>query len=163
MSVPIHRFISSDVGTLRLWPGPLIRLGLRFFARTPIRLRSLSRLHGWNRISLLENALHPTIAVTKEVTTLINVFTVEPENQPRLLELLRQNTDDVITKLDGWRSTSIIAAANPRKVMIYSQWRDLAAIEAMRTHPEMTAYFPRISAIATIESMAGDVVYSHEA
>jgi len=105
--------------------------------------------------------MNPTIAVTKDLVTLINVFTVEPENQSKLLELLRENTNTVITTLDGWISTSFIAAANQRKVVIYSQWRDLAAIEAMRSNPGMVAYFPKISALATIESIAGDVVYSH--
>jgi quinol monooxygenase YgiN len=115
------------------------------------------------KICLSENTVNPTIAVTKDVTTLINVFAVEPENQQKLLELLRENTENVIAKLAGWISTSFIAAADHKKVVIYSQWRDLAAIAAMRTNPEMMAYFPRIAAIATIESMAGDVVYSHSA
>jgi len=51
-----------------------------------------------------------TIAVTKEVTTLINVLTFEPENQQKLIELLRGNTKSVVTRLDGWISTSFIAA-----------------------------------------------------
>ena len=105
--------------------------------------------------------MNSTLTATKEVVTLINVFTVEPENQSKLLELLRENTNTVITTLDGWISTSFIAAANRRKVVIYSQWRDVAAIEGMRTNPSMMAYFPRISALATLESIAGDVVYSH--
>jgi hypothetical protein len=48
-----------------------------------------------------------TIAVTNEVTTLINILTVEPENQQKLIHLLRESTDDVVSKLNGWISTSI--------------------------------------------------------
>ena len=104
-----------------------------------------------------------TIAVTKEVTTLINIFTFEPENQEKLLELLRGSTENVIHRLDGWISTSFILAKDQRRIVIYSQWRDLASVEAMRSSPDMVAYFPKVAALATIDSFAGDVVYNHHA
>jgi len=40
---------------------------------------------------------------------------------------------------------------------------DLASVEAMRANPGMVAYFPRIAALATLGSFAGDVVYNHHA
>src|SRR5580692_8216099 len=107
--------------------------------------------------------MNTTITVTKEVTTLINTFTVEPENQAPLIELLRENTENVITGLDGWISTSFIAAKDRRHVVIYSQWRDVASVEAMRANPDMVAYFPRIAALAAFDGFAGDVVYNHHA
>ena len=107
--------------------------------------------------------MNTTIAVTKQVTTLINILTVEPEDQQKLIELLRGNTENVVSRLDGWISTSFIAAKDQHHVVIYSQWRDLAAVEAMRSHPEMVAYFPKVAALATIDSFAGDVVYNHHA
>jgi quinol monooxygenase YgiN len=107
--------------------------------------------------------MNATIAVTDKVTTLINVLSVEPDNQAKLIELLRENTEHVITGLDGWISTSFVASKDRRKVVIYSQWRDAASVEAMRTNAGMVAYFPKIAAIAALESVAGDVVYSHRA
>ena len=104
-----------------------------------------------------------TITVTKEVTTLINVLTYDPENQQKLIELLRSNTESVVTRLDGWISTSFIASRDQRHVLIYSQWRDLASVEAMRTNLDMVAYFPRIAALAALDSFAGDVIYNHRA
>jgi quinol monooxygenase YgiN len=83
--------------------------------------------------------MNTTIAVTKEVSTLINILTVEPENQQKLIKLLRDNTEGVVSKLDGWISTSFIAAKDQRHVVIYSQWRDLASVEAMRANPDMVA------------------------
>jgi quinol monooxygenase YgiN len=112
---------------------------------------------------LEENIMSTTITVTKEVTTLINILTVEPENQLELIELLRVNTESVIRGLDGWISTSFITAKDQRRVVIYSQWRDLASVEAMRVNPDMIAYFPRIAALAAFDSLAGDVVYNHHA
>jgi quinol monooxygenase YgiN len=107
--------------------------------------------------------MNTTIAVTKDVTTLINILTVEPENQQKLIELLRDNTENVVSRLDGWKSTSFIAAKDQRHVVIYSQWRDLASVEAMQSNPDMVAYFPRIAALAALDSFAGHVVYNHHA
>ncbi len=104
-----------------------------------------------------------TIAVTKEVTTLINILTVEPENQQKLIKLLRESTECVVSQLDGWISTSFVAAKDDRHVVIYSQWRDLASVEAMQSNPEMIAYFPRVAALAAFDSVAGNVVYNHHA
>jgi quinol monooxygenase YgiN len=104
-----------------------------------------------------------TIAVTKQVTTLINILTVEPENKQTLIELLRGNTEKVVSKLDGWISTSFIAAKDRRHVVIYSQWRAVASVEAMQANPDMAAYFPRIAALAAFDSFVGDVVYNHHA
>jgi quinol monooxygenase YgiN len=102
--------------------------------------------------------MNTTIEVTKKVTTLVNILTVEPENQQKLIRLLR-----VVSRLDGWISTSFIAATDQRHVLIYSQWRDLASVEAMQAAPDMAAYFPRIAALAAFDSFAGHVVYNHHA
>jgi quinol monooxygenase YgiN len=104
-----------------------------------------------------------TIAVTKQITTLINILTVEPENQQKLIELLRRSTENVVSKLDGWISTSFIATKDQRQVVIYSQWRDVASVEAMRANPDMVAYFPKVAALAAFDGFAGDVVYNHHA
>jgi quinol monooxygenase YgiN len=101
-----------------------------------------------------------TIAVNPDVTTLINVLTVEPESQEKLVELLRENTDNVVTTLPGWISTSFLASSDGSRVIIYSQWRDPASVEAMQSHPQMLAYFPRIAALAAFDSITGDVAYS---
>ena len=90
------------------------------------------------------------------MTTLINILTVDPAKQEQLLELLRANTDGVIRTLDGWQSTNLIASADGTRVVIYSQWRDAASIEAMRRDPRMTAYFPRILALAKFDSIVGE-------
>jgi quinol monooxygenase YgiN len=112
---------------------------------------------------LEENIMSTTIAVTKQITTLINILTVEPENQQKLIELLRRSTENVVSKLDGWISTSFIAAKDQRQVVIYSQWRDVASVEAMRANPDMVAYFPKVAALAAFDGFAGDVVYNHHA
>ena len=58
------------------------------------------------------------------MTTLVNVLTVDPANQTRLLDLLRANVDTVIRTLDGWIATNLIASADGTRVVIHSQWRN---------------------------------------
>ena len=107
--------------------------------------------------------MNATIAVTPEVTTLINVLTVEPENQAKLLGSLCQNAESVVSTLPGWVSTSFIVSHDKRRVVIYSQWRDLASLHAMQSHPQMRAYFPHVAALASFDSVSGDVAYSRNA
>ena len=85
------------------------------------------------------------------MTTLLNILTVDPVNQGQLLEMLRDNTDTVIRTLDGWISTSLIATADGTRFVIHSQWRDAAAVAAMRSDPRMVAYFPKLTALASFE------------
>jgi quinol monooxygenase YgiN len=104
--------------------------------------------------------MNATITVTPEVATLVNVLTVEPANRSKLVESLRANTDQVVSTLPGWISTSFVVSHDQRHVLIYSQWRDLASIRAMQAHPEMRAYFPHVAALASFDSISGEVVYS---
>lgn len=94
------------------------------------------------------------------MTTLINVLTVDPENQGALVELLRSNTDTVIRTLDGWIATNLIASNDGARVVIHSQWRDAAAVDAMRRDPRMVAYFPQIAALAKFDSIVGEIVHA---
>ena len=107
--------------------------------------------------------MNATITVTPEVTTLINVLTVEPDNQTKLLESLRENTDNVVSTLPGWISTSFVASHDKCRVLIYSQWRDPASMRAMQSHPQMRAYFPYVAALASFDSISGYVAYSRHA
>ena len=93
------------------------------------------------------------------MTTLLNILTVDAANRDRLMAMLRNSTETVIGTLDGWISTSLMVSADGTRVVIHSRWRDAAAIEAMRTDPRMMAWFPKIAAIASLESIVGEVAY----
>ena len=79
--------------------------------------------------------MQPTIAVDNDFATQINIATVEPENQPKLVQFLREATDTMFSKMPGWISTSILKGKDGRRVFIYSQWRSSANIEAFRKDP----------------------------
>jgi quinol monooxygenase YgiN len=94
------------------------------------------------------------------MVTLLNILTVDPTNQPQLLQMLQANVDTVICTLDGWIASDLIASSDGERVIIHSQWRDGAAVAAMRSDPRMVAYFPKIAALASFDSIVGEVAYS---
>jgi hypothetical protein len=111
----------------------------------------------------MEIPMATTMAVTQDVATLINILTLEPKNFPHVLALLKEVTESTITRLPGWVSTNFLASTDLRRVIIYSQWRCVEDVTAMQNNPLMRAYFPRIAALASFESVLGDVVYAHHA
>jgi quinol monooxygenase YgiN len=96
--------------------------------------------------------------MSDESVTLINLLKVKPGKQDALIALLKQNIDTVIRTLPGWKSTRLIAAKDGAGVVIYSEWETPAAVEAMRSDPRMKAYFPKISELASLDSMLGSAV-----
>ncbi|MGY4399145.1 quinol monooxygenase YgiN [Sphingomonas sp. UYAg733] len=94
------------------------------------------------------------------MTTLLNILTVDPADQEELLATLQENTDTVIRTLDGWISTTLIAAADGARVIIHSQWRDAAAVEGMRNDARMVPYFPKVAALASLDSIFGEIAYT---
>lgn len=94
--------------------------------------------------------------------TLVNVLSVQPERQKELVDMLRQNTETVIKTLNGWISTTLVASSDGKRVVIYSRWDSAADVDAMRADPRMLAYFPKIAALASFDSIAGVAVVSFE-
>jgi quinol monooxygenase YgiN len=99
----------------------------------------------------------PQINAAANLTTLINVFSVAPEQRDQLVALLKEGTDAWISKVPGFVSSSLHVSRDGRRVVIYGQWRDADGITAMRQRPEMPAYFERIKALAQMEAMTCDV------
>ncbi len=96
--------------------------------------------------------------MSDESVILINLLKVKPGKQDALIALLKQNTDTVIRTLHGWKTTRLIAAKDGAGVAIYSEWESPAAVEAMRGDPRMRAYLPKLSELASLDSLMGSAV-----
>ncbi|HEV7691405.1 MAG TPA: antibiotic biosynthesis monooxygenase family protein [Hyphomonadaceae bacterium] len=88
-----------------------------------------------------------TISEQSDCVTLINVFTVAPEQQKRLIEMLDRGTETVMRRQPGFVSANIHASMDGRKVANYAQWRSKADFEAMQKNPEATAHMKEIGAM----------------
>jgi len=101
-----------------------------------------------------------TIANGGEMLTLINVFTVRPEDQQKLVQLLLDATDETMKHLPGFVSATIHKSHDGKKVVNYAQWRSLKDFEAMRQDPKAKPHMAAAAALATFEPILCEVVES---
>jgi quinol monooxygenase YgiN len=96
----------------------------------------------------------------REVLTLVNVFTVRPENQQKLLTLLTEATDQTMKKLPGFISASIHRSLDGTRVVNYAQWRSKTDFDAMRQNPAAQPHMAAVAAIATFDPILCEVAES---
>jgi quinol monooxygenase YgiN len=89
-----------------------------------------------------------TIAKDNDVMTLINVFTVEPEHQQRLVDVLVEATEAVMRKQPGFVSANIHRSLDGTRVANYAQWRSREAFEAMLQNREAAEHMGEAATIA---------------
>jgi len=104
--------------------------------------------------------METSIRVDSAITTLVNVFTVEPDNQPKVLALLQEGIETMFSEMPGWISSNLLKSRDGTQVITYSQWRDAKDIDAFRQDPRMKPYFQRFGALAKLEAFTCDVSYS---
>ena len=97
------------------------------------------------------------ISARSDVMTLINVFTVDAENQRRLVELLIQATE-VVRRAPGFVSASLHRSTDGTKVTMYAQWRSINDYQAMRQDPVPLPFLQEALTIAKFEPGVYEVV-----
>ena len=89
-----------------------------------------------------------TIDPSADVVTLINVFTVAPENQQQLLDVLTEATTSVVAAMPGFVSANFHRSLDGTRVTNYAQWRSREDLEAMLAHPTTAAHLREAASIA---------------
>jgi heme-degrading monooxygenase HmoA len=89
-----------------------------------------------------------TIAKDRDLVTLINVFTVVPEDQQRLVDVLVEATEAVMRNQQGFISANIHSSFDGRRVTNYAQWRSPEAFEAMLGDREAAEHMGEAAKIA---------------
>jgi quinol monooxygenase YgiN len=102
-------------------------------------------------------------AISKDakLVTFINVFTVEPANQQRLVELLAHVTDTSVRHARGFVSSVLHRSIDGTKVTMYAQWRTMEDYEAMRKDPAPLPYLQQALTIAKFEPGICEVIESY--
>lgn len=77
----------------------------------------------------------PTISKGRTPLTLINVFTVAPEKQDELIELLTNVTERHVRHHKGFISASLHRGIDGKKVTMYAQWASVDDYQSMRQDP----------------------------
>ncbi len=89
-----------------------------------------------------------TIRAGAPLVTLINVFTVTPDTQQPLVDLLAEATDAVMQHQPGFISANIHRSLDGQRVTNYAQWRSRDDFEAMLQHPEAQAHMRQAAELA---------------
>ena len=89
-----------------------------------------------------------TITTEKGLVTLINVFTVTPENQQLLVDLLVEATQYTMRNQPGYLSANIHKSLDGTRVTNYAQWRSQEDFEAMMKNPEAVVHMRAASQLA---------------
>ncbi|WP_327085389.1 antibiotic biosynthesis monooxygenase [Nonomuraea sp. NBC_01738] len=95
--------------------------------------------------------------------TLINVFTVRPDDQQRLIDLLVGATKQIMSRQPGYLSARIHRSLDGTKVTNYARWRSRADFQALAANPDAAAHMRRAGELATFEPVLYEVAFTHRA
>ena len=89
-----------------------------------------------------------TIEAGTPIATLINVFTVRPERQRELVDLLVRATEEVMRHLPGFVAANIHASTDGQRVVNYAQWESADAFQAMLGDATAQTHMREAAAVA---------------
>ena len=92
------------------------------------------------------------------MVTLINIFTVDPLNQQRLIDLLACATDEFVSRAPGFVSSTLHRSLDGAKVTMVAQWRSAEEYEAMRRDPGPRPLLEEALTIAKFEPGMYEIV-----
>jgi heme-degrading monooxygenase HmoA len=92
------------------------------------------------------------------VVTLINVFTVEPSQQQKLINMLVDATEKTMRHLPGFISANIHKSLDGKQVVNYAQWRSRQDFNAMLENPEAIPHMKEIASFAKFDPNLYEVV-----
>jgi quinol monooxygenase YgiN len=93
-----------------------------------------------------------------EVIVLINVFTVAPANQQRLVDILTEATAGSVRRAKGFMSAVLHRSIDGTKVTMYAQWESVADYQEMRKDPGPHALLEEALSIAEFAPGTYEVV-----
>src|SRR5229473_8461609 len=99
-----------------------------------------------------------TLSNDAKLVTFINVFTVEPANQQRLVDLLAHATVASVRQAPGFVSATLHRSIDGTKVTMYAQWRSINEYQAMRRDPTPLPFLQEALAISKFEPGMYEVV-----
>src|SRR5207302_7704551 len=90
--------------------------------------------------------------------TVINVFTVAPANQQRLVDLLSRATESNIRHVPGFVGAALHRSLDGTKVTMYAQWATQDEYDRMRARPDASPFLAEALSIAQFDPGFYEVV-----
>jgi quinol monooxygenase YgiN len=89
-----------------------------------------------------------TIRQHSDYATLINVFTVEPDNAAELASLLTSATEEVMRHHPGFLSANIHLSSDRTRVVNYAQWQSAEHYQSMLSDETAREHMASAAALA---------------
>ena len=103
-----------------------------------------------------------TIDASESICTLINVFTVKPENHKALFELLQKATEEVMCKFPGYISANLHLSDDTATIVNYAQWRSLDDFQRMLQNEEAKVHMAKAAQLAEkFEPLTYHIIWQH--
>lgn len=103
-----------------------------------------------------------TIEADQDAVTLVNTFTVEPDDQQKLVDLLVAATEETMTAVPGFVSANIHRSLDGERIVNYAQWESVEQFEAMLEDVDAAAHMDEARNLATNDAHLYEVVSVHE-
>jgi heme-degrading monooxygenase HmoA len=101
-----------------------------------------------------------TISPGAHILTAINVLSVEPKNQPRVVELLSLASDVLAKNQPGFISANVHRGLDGTKVVNYVQWRSKQDFESVFNNTDFMQLYSQIKELARPEPNAYEIVHA---
>jgi heme-degrading monooxygenase HmoA len=101
------------------------------------------------------------IAADPDAVTMINVFTVDPEHQHQLVDLLTKAIETVMGTRPGFLAGRIHRGLDGTRVAVVARWRSPEDFQALAADPQAAAHMARVRGIAAFEPVLYEVVRTH--
>jgi heme-degrading monooxygenase HmoA len=114
----------------------------------------------WNIYDLAFSAgsTPTTISVDSNLVTIINKFSVEAENQKRLLKPL-DDLREVVEKLPGFISANVHRSLDGTRVVSYAQWNSKKEYQAVYTNSQTIPILDEIQKVSKFTWNVFEVIY----
>src|ERR1700719_3979668 len=92
-----------------------------------------------------------TINTGDRPMTVINVFTVAPDRQRQLVDLLARATESSVRHIPGVVSAALHRSLDGTKVTMYAQWATPEDYDRMRARPDASPFLAEALTIAKFD------------
>src|SRR5436853_1188724 len=152
----VDRF-SAVRQTMDLCLSPINQAVLTEFIRMPL---ASPRKFSYNSRSRKRRGVNfmTTIVANTQVTTGITIFTVAPENQQQLVDLIVRAAEEIAQSQPGFISINVHKSLDKTHVISYSQWENRQAFDEILQNTTVIPYVQQILKIATIKPNFYEVV-----
>ena len=104
----------------------------------------------WNIYELVFSSgqIPAQISTSNPVVTVINVFSVEPKNQQRLIEHLKELSKNFVELQPGFVSANVHRSFDGNRVISYAQWKTKEDYKSIYANPDAMPYLDKIKTIS---------------